>query len=123
MVVVVNQANRGPGLVDSGTQNLAAVLGSAPVPGTVYIGTLILDAADRDDPALVFGQMALSIDGQVVWGPTDCPCGAKDRNGNPIVPSLAWGNSGFGATTCRVTFNASRRVRVGLDVSTQPMVR
>jgi len=123
MVVIANQTNRGPGLVDSGTQNLATVLGSAPQPGTVYIGTFILDAADRDDPTLGFDQTTLSIDGAVVWGPIDLTGGRTDRNGNPVSPSFAWGYGGAGATTCRITVNLSRRVRLGLDVSTAPMVR
>lgn len=122
MVVVANQTPRS-GAVDSGTQNLTTVLGSAPVPGTIYIGTLILDPADRDDPTLTIGAVALSIDGNVVWGPSDMACGGHDRNGNPVVPSFAWGNSGFGATTCRVTLTLPRTVRLGLDISSQPMVR
>lgn len=123
MVVVVNQANRGPGLVDSGTLNLATVLGGPPQPGTIYIGTFVLDAADRDDPTLGFGQTTLYIDGVPVWGPTNLFGGTKDRHGVAISPSFAWGYSGAGATTCRITMNLSRLVRIGLDVSTTPMVR
>jgi hypothetical protein len=122
MVVVANQTPRS-GAVDSGTQNLATVLGAPPVPGTVYVGTLILDPADRDDPTLVFGAVSLFINGAVVWGPTDLACGSTDRNGQPHVLSFAWGNSGFGATTCRITLTLPRTVRLGLDVSSQPMVR
>lgn len=123
MVVVANQTNRGPGEEDTGTLDLAQVLGAPPQPGTIYIGTAIMDAADRDDPTLVLGDVALSIDGAVVWGPTDFPCGGRDRNGNPIVPTFAWGFSGDGATTCRITFTLPKRIRIGLDVSTVPMVR
>lgn len=123
MVVVANQTNRGPGLVDSGTQNLATVLGAPPQPGTVYIATFILDAADRDDPTLRFDQATLFIDGVAVWGPTDLTGGAKDRHGNPISPSFAWGYGGAGATTCRIATTLSRRIRLGLDISTTPMVR
>lgn len=123
MVVVAPQQNRGPGLVDTGTLNLATVLGAPPAAGTIYIGTAIMDVADRDDPTLVLGQVALWIDGAVVWGPTDMPCGIKDRNGNPIVPIFAWGYGGAGATTCRITLTLPKRIRLGLDVSTVSMVR
>jgi hypothetical protein len=123
MVVVANQQNRGPGLVDTGTLTLATVLGAPPQPGTIYIGTIILSPADRDDPTLVLGQTTLYIDGQIVWGPSDMQCGARDRTGTPVVPSFAWGYGGAGATTCRVTFDPSRRVSIGLDISTQPMAR
>lgn len=123
MVVVANQTNRGPGVVDTGTLDLATVLGAAPQPGTMYIATSILPPADRDDPTLVLGQASLYIDGQIVWGPTDCRCGARDRNGSPIAPSFAWGYGGAGATTCRITLTLPRVVRLGLDVSTTPMVR
>jgi hypothetical protein len=123
MVVVANQQNRGPGLVDTGTLNLATVLGSAPQPGTIYVGAALMQAADRDDPTLVLGQVSLYIDGAVVWGPTDMTCGGRDRNGNPVAPSFAWGYSGAGATTCRITLTLPRVVRLGLDVSTTPMTR
>jgi hypothetical protein len=122
MVVVAPQQNR-QGFVDTGTLNLATVLGAPPVAGTRYIGTAILAAADRDDPTLILSQLALLIDGRTVWGPTDMPCGQTDRNGTPVVPTFGWGYSGAGATTCEMTFTPSRRVSIGLDLSTQPMVR
>lgn len=123
MVVVAPQQNRGPGLVDTGTLNLATVLGAAVQPNTLYIGKAILSPADRDDPTLALGQVTMYIDGSPVWGPTTLPCGAKDRNGNPVVPSFAWGSSGAGKTTVRVTFTPSRVVSIGLDVSTSSLVR
>lgn len=123
MVVVVNQTNRGPGFVDSGTFDFSQILGDNVQPNTNYVCTLILDPADRDDPTLVFSQVTLILDGEVVWGPSDMPCGLKDRNGTPVVPSFSWGSGGNGKATVRITFSASRRVRLGLDVSTTPLVR
>lgn len=123
MATVVNQTNRGPGVIDSGTLDLATVLGGAPQANTIYIGTVILDAVDRDDPTLVMAATTLYIDGQIVWGPTDMTGGMKDRNGNAISPHFEWGYGGAGAATCRITMDLSRRVRIGLDVSTTPMVR
>jgi hypothetical protein len=121
MVVVASQTNRGPGLVDTGTLDLAIVLGAPVQPGTEYIATTILDAVDRDDPTLILGQVTMYLDGQIVWGPTDLHCGLTDRNGNPVSPGFFWGFGGAPKTTVRVTFDPSRRVRIGLDVSTRPI--
>lgn len=123
MVVVAAQQNRGPGPVDTGDLDLAQVLGAPPAAGTIYIGAAIMDTADRDDATLVLGAVSLWIDGAVKWGPTDIQCGLHDRNGTPVVPSFAWGYGGAGATTCRITFTLPKRIRIGLDVSTAPMVR
>jgi hypothetical protein len=122
VVVVATQTNRGPGVVDTGTLTLATVLGAPVQPNTMYIGTFILSAADRDDPTLLLNQLTLYIDGAIVWGPTDVRCGQTDRNGTPVAPTFGWGSGGAGALTCRVTFDPSRRVSIGLDVSTRSMV-
>jgi hypothetical protein len=55
VVTVAPRQNRGPGLVDTGTLNLATVLGSAVQPNTIYIGAAILLPADRDDPTFTSG--------------------------------------------------------------------
>lgn len=121
MAVVANQTNRGPGLVDTGTLNLATVLGAPVQPNTEYVATVILDPADRDDPTLVLAAFTLFLDGVASWGPTDLAGGQQDRNGAPVSPSFFYGFGGAGKATVRITFTASRRVRIGLDISTRPM--
>lgn len=124
MAVVAAQQNRGPGVVDTGTLDLAVVLGAPVQPNTLYIGTAIMDAADLADPTLTF-PFQLWLDGQLVRDET-WSGGVLDKNGNPSPPRFGWGQSGVDAvamTTARIVLDLPKRIRIGLDVSTTSPVR
>lgn len=115
MTVVAPRTNRGPGLVDTGTQNIEAVLGAPAVAGTEYRLTAIMQAADIADPTLTIG-FEMYLDGLLVRQ-GDWTCGTRDRHGNMMAPYFTYSMGGTPATTVRVTANLPRQVSFGLDVS------
>lgn len=120
MTVVINKAQRGPGLIDTGT----ITIGALAQPGVEYVLAGLMNAADEADTTLSITAITMFLDGQIVWGPSDWHGGTTtDRNGTPVPPRTSWGTNDPNVlpTTVRLEATLSKRVAFGLDLSTIPL--
>jgi hypothetical protein len=123
MVVVVPQLTRNAGLLDSGTQNIATLLGAPVQPDTRYILTALMAAADIVDPTLAI-PFEIWFDGVRIYFIT-WHGNIPDRDG--IVRAPSYGCSPGGdvpvPTTIRLTANQPKRMSLGLDLTSGPVTR
>jgi hypothetical protein len=116
MTVVLNQSQRGPGLLDSGN---IAVPGAQPQ--TNYIFTALMAAADIADPTLTITfQMFLdnSLVRDIQW-----TGGIVGKNGAFREPSFSYSTADIVPSTARVTVSLPKKISFGLDLTTDLIVR
>jgi hypothetical protein len=116
MTVVLNQSQRGPGLLDSGN---IAVPGAQPT--TNYIFTALMNAADVSDSTLTI-TFQMFLDSELVRD-IQWTGGIIGRDGAFVVPSFSYATSSKIPSTARLTVFLPKKISFGLDLTIGSIIR